>query len=301
MSDTVEKRFKSYDWDNSQLWKLYLNNLTFPEYADKDALLEKFKIRWYNNNIEAYQPPTEVSSQKTSPNQSTTTASTSSDSASSVQNSGNINLGMINLLLSAFILFSSVFGIFSESQYRYAILISICNYLLYLFRTYGLSLSLLSNLPSDMNGAYLLLSIVHLDYPRDLLFSNILTITSFYYLYSEVRLSTSFFRSVITGQRQGTIDYPTKIMQFVDSIQPRLTMTLVMIELILTVKAAIAVIFMFSLRSLMHLLLLYRFIQTKKTKSREMTMLLDFINSYIIQVIDHPSCPTFVKSIYNGF
>ncbi|EGG13307.1 transmembrane protein [Cavenderia fasciculata] len=95
--------FDTFDWENDQGWKSYLNNLLIPVNADSDAILFKFKQKYYKNNVDSdyiikefkksssssSSSSSTSNSSSTSQRPSTTSSSSSSNTSSTRQNTNS--------------------------------------------------------------------------------------------------------------------------------------------------------------------------------------------------------------------
>jgi cation transport ATPase len=149
-------------WDTDEKWLLYKSNLCFPEHADHTKLLEKYKLKYYNQNVEKYEPPqqeqpsytqTTSSSSQSSQQQHQSTSTTSTEQRQTFTQGQQASTSVLRALfsrvgisftLNLMVLLFSLGGIFplfrfAHASYRFALISAIFNYAYGFYRIHGVS------------------------------------------------------------------------------------------------------------------------------------------------------------------
>jgi hypothetical protein len=124
-SESTSKNKILFDnrWDRDEKWKTYKANLYLPEGVDTAKIIKKYKIKYFNENVERYQPKEE---ETTSEN-----PSTPSETSNNLQNT------YINLVINLYILSLCFLTLFSPKYYKNAVFTAGINFIFSYVRMHG--------------------------------------------------------------------------------------------------------------------------------------------------------------------
>lgn len=119
-------------WDEDQRWEIYRCNLQFPDGSNEEEMIEKYKIRYYNQFIEKYEP-------KFQPRERL-----QNNNIPRPQNTQNVQdppsqLQTFSVVLNLVIMVTSLMGIFLDNQYQQSLTFSIINFLITIIKNYGVT------------------------------------------------------------------------------------------------------------------------------------------------------------------
>ena len=112
-------------WEEDEKWKIKLGNLYIPDDVDSEKFLKKLKIRYYNENVEKYEPKITESTNHTHVHENSTTKT-------------NEKFYIITSLTVNFYIFVlSIFTFFSPNLYRNTVITAALNFFVSYIRTNG--------------------------------------------------------------------------------------------------------------------------------------------------------------------
>lgn len=160
----AEERFRLYKWDSDH-WKQYKENLMFPDGADENELLQKSKIRYYNQYVEPYTP--EIAPQ-THPRTETHPVNP--------QNNPSM-LVFTSLLLNLFVFITAAISLFTDHFYSRCLIAALVSFIVALIRTqtvgilqnliFKISFGILLRLSKIQEGQHIFLIVAHMFVPRE--------------------------------------------------------------------------------------------------------------------------------------
>ena len=112
-------------WEEDEKWKIKLGNLYIPDHVDSEKFLKKLKIRYYNENVEKYEPKTTESTNYTHVHENSTT-----------KNNEKFYI-ITSLTVNFYIFVLSIFTFFSPNLYRNTVITAALNFFVSYIRTNG--------------------------------------------------------------------------------------------------------------------------------------------------------------------
>lgn len=307
-----EKRFREYDFESDEAWKLYKDNIMIPPGANETAIINKFKQKYYQRKIDpdyviTESTPSERSANSTnasttSPPPSTSTSNTSAPRSAqappfSIARFASLeglwfgaNIFLLVNVISHLLTYGSLT---SHECYRRAMLAAAVTYALALYKAVGFpkfSREWAQRAMVNDNSHYLFITFVLANsLPLTLVLIPI-TIYSFYQTIFYLRnllqeVGTPFSRTVI-GYIEKAETYWTRALLFAAQFE-------VMVSVTLLLNAFTGHV------DLLLMLAYYNFLKYRYIFSSNTRLVMGLFGTKLDSVFHHPSCPGFLRSIWD--
>jgi hypothetical protein len=311
MSDEVEQRFRNYQWDKDERWIQYKNNLYFPSSGDERRIIEKYKIKYYNQYVEPYTPKqreepkpqeeektsdTRPTREPTNTNQDTNTSTNNATRNTSTQSrqlfSEDLQMIVFCILngvifVCSLIAFLSMFS-FSRFFYQKALILAIISYAVGAIRNHGLSFSIFKKLSFDINGQYLLISFLFLTTYSSMYVGNI----GLYALCIFCSLLQRILQQKLPSLERKISPYLMKILEK----QQLIVMYIAFNELI--IAASLIFGLFFGDRSIFRLVAFFHFLCVRYIISPESRQVDDTIGMQLNGLFYSQYCPGIIRTVY---
>eukprot|EP01080_Neovahlkampfia_damariscottae_P007282 gene7282-11600_t len=273
MSEAAE-RFKNYKWNEDENWKIKLSNLYIPDEVDSEKFLKKLQIRYYNENIEKYDPPGNIKHDN------------SHKSGNNSKKKNEKFFVFTSLCINTYIFILCILTFFSPSLYRNTVITAAINFIVTYIRNNGINSSIFYKLSTDANGQYFMLSFAFIA-DIDIAFIFILLIMAFFNVVSNLNFVLSSFR--FYGKLKEIF---AKILE----TQKNFLMYIAINELMMLV---FSIFRLFTVdRSFFKVLVLFNHLKFKFKQSYEIQMIYYTLKQYLDPIFTKPAVPDFIKKIY---